>query len=203
MPELKVYVPSYNHGEFRTAEPPDDLPEFGDPRVPVIVREADGIRIVLGSHDYWDVSVPDVQIERRPGGWAVFLHPVGASDPSGYVYFLDNGSSYVVPEHGLGPTPPLMLLRDVDVLRHLDEPNSDAVRPTLKPCEICEARPEDQMDDWSGLCPRCEDFVNRYIEFKSVPFAQRDAVIAFLKLRPDPRPPIRATSATSSRRTRR
>ena len=38
-----------------------------------------------------------VQVERRPNGWAIFLHPIGGGDPSGYVYFLDDGRSFVLP----------------------------------------------------------------------------------------------------------
>src|SRR5690349_19453884 len=88
MSEFKLHVPTYNKGEFRQNTAPQDLPEFGEPYVPVVIRPTDGIRIVLGSHDFWDANVPDVQIERRPRGWAIFLHPVGGSDPSGHVFFL-------------------------------------------------------------------------------------------------------------------
>ena len=45
-----------------------------------------------------DMSKPDIQIERRPRGWAIFLHPLGGGDASGLVYFLDDGRSYIVPD---------------------------------------------------------------------------------------------------------
>lgn len=59
------------------------------------------MRVVLGTHDFEDMDKPDIQIERRPNGWAIFLHPIGGGDPSGLVYFLDDGRSYLVPD-GLG-----------------------------------------------------------------------------------------------------
>jgi hypothetical protein len=186
MPELKLYVPTYLRGEFRTGELPDDLPDFGEPMFPVVIREADGVRIVLGSHDYWNSNVPDVQLERRPGGWAIFLHPVGGSDPSGYVYFLDDGRSYLVPERGFGPTPPIAILASYTEVPQLDDAGSAETPAPLKPCEICEARPEDQMDSWSGLCPDCDQFVTSYLDFKGLPFTQRAAAIEFLKSDPAP-----------------
>src|SRR4051812_14098037 len=105
MQELKIDVPTYygaaNCG--RSLNP--ELPEFGMPRVPILARSADGIRIVLGSHDYEDCSMPDVQIERRPNGWAIFLHPVGGGDPSGLLYFLDDGRSFLLKERWQTSTP--------------------------------------------------------------------------------------------------
>jgi hypothetical protein len=114
MPELKLYVPTY-HGDKTQGRG-----EFDDPRHPVVVRDADGVRIVLGSHDFWDTKCPDVQIERRPGGWMIFLHPVGGSDPSGYVFMLDDGQSLVVPEHPASATPPVRLGEWDDAVRQVD-----------------------------------------------------------------------------------
>ncbi|MGA2231570.1 MAG: hypothetical protein ABSH22_11780 [Tepidisphaeraceae bacterium] len=122
MQELKVYAPTY-YGDSAPVQR-GEKQEFDDPRVPVLVRPADGIRIVLGSHDYFDCKVPDVQIERRPNGWAIFLHPVGGCDACGYVYFLDDGRSFLVPENGLGATPVIELLRSVG-----DVPEIDEVKP--------------------------------------------------------------------------
>jgi hypothetical protein len=201
MPEMKLYAPTYNHGEFRTGELPDDVAEFGDPQVPVVVRDADGIRIVLGSHDYWAKDVPDVQIERRPGGWAIFLHPVGGSDASGYAYFLDNGLSYLVPETGYGATPQIMMLRDDEALRHLDEPGYDGPKPTFEPCELCGAPSQEDRDDWAELCPSCGELVRKYLDLKGLPITERRTAIAFLKLDPERLPPTPASSTTKSRRT--
>lgn len=97
MPELKVYVPTYN-GDLVDLDARDNLPEFGDPQVPIVVRRADGLRIVLGSVDYFDASAPDIQIERRPQGWAILLTPMPAGEASGVVCFLDDGRSFVVPD---------------------------------------------------------------------------------------------------------
>lgn len=107
MAELRIHVPTYygsGPGAF------SDKPEFGSPEVPLLVRPADGLRIVLGSHDYFDATAPDIQIERRANGWAIFLHPVGGGDPSGHIYFLDDGRSFVTPERDLGTTPPVLVL---------------------------------------------------------------------------------------------
>jgi hypothetical protein len=201
MPELKLYAPTYNRGEFRATEPAEDLPEFGEPSVPVVVRDADGVRIVLGSHDYWAKDMPDVQIERRPGGWAIFLHPVGGSDPSGYVYFLDNGLSYLCPEDAYGGTYPIMTLRDTDSLRRLDEPASDVADPAYKPCELCGLDPKALMDDWSELCPDCGDLVRKFMELKRISPMQRRIAIEFLKRKPCPVTPDELPLRPGSRRT--
>lgn len=96
MKDLRLSVPTYyGHAATRTTR---ELPEFGEPLVPVLVRRAEGVRIVLGSHDYEDMNSPDIQVERRPKGWAIFLHPFPGGDPSGYVYFVDDGRSFVIPE---------------------------------------------------------------------------------------------------------
>ena len=107
MAELKLLVPTY-----RPSNSPD-LPanktgvEFGEPYVRVLVHSAEGVRIVLGSHDRFDSEAPDIQIERRMGRWVIFLHPLPGCDPSGFVYFLDSGETFVVPESHAGPTLPI------------------------------------------------------------------------------------------------
>ena len=63
---------------------------------------------MLGSHDFNDVDKPDIQIERQPNGWVIFLHPLGGSDAAGTVYFHDDGRSYLVKEWS-GPTPPIIV----------------------------------------------------------------------------------------------
>jgi hypothetical protein len=94
LPELKIYAPTY-YGEFpEVVRDAKKLKEFDSPEVPVVIRPADGVRIVLGTHDYWDHKCPDIQIERRAGGWVIFLHPVPGDDLAGHVYFLDDGRSY-------------------------------------------------------------------------------------------------------------
>jgi hypothetical protein len=189
MPELKLYMPTYNHGKFRTTEPSEDLPEFGEPRVPVVVRNADGVRIVLGSHDYWAKDAPHVQIERRPGGWAIFLHPLGASDPSGYVYFLDNGLSYIVPQDPCGTTPQIMVLEFGDKVRHLDEPAADAIGLTLEPCESCGSDIEAALDYGDEDCPSCGASVRQLMEIKRLSLIQHRAAIEFIKRDPESESP--------------
>jgi hypothetical protein len=117
MQELKLLVPTYNGKAFESQVSAGKLHEFGVPRVPVLIREADGVRIVLGTHDYEENGAPDIQIERRPKGWAFFLHPRGAGDPSGFVYFLDDGRSFVVKEIGAGA---IELADDGDQVRAVD-----------------------------------------------------------------------------------
>jgi hypothetical protein len=119
MQELRTYVPTFYRGSDEAERSGKN--EFDDPHVPVLVRPADGIRIVLGTHDYFDIQAPDIQLERRPNGWAIFLHPVGGGDSSGYVYFLDDGRSFLVPERDLGTTPPTRLLKWDAVVSEIDK----------------------------------------------------------------------------------
>jgi hypothetical protein len=118
--ETLLRVPTY-YGNAKTLDGEwVERDEFDEPNVPVLVHEADGVRLVLGSHDSNDLRFPDVQIERRPNGWALFLRPIGDSDPSGYVYFLDDGRSYVMPESHYAATPPIELLPPDDQLPEID-----------------------------------------------------------------------------------
>src|SRR5262245_260057 len=89
----KLVVPTYV-----ASQPHDqngDWPDFAEPNVPVAVHEAEGIRVIMGTHDWKDNDKPDIQIERRPHGWAVFINP-NAGDTAAYVYILDSGETYLV-----------------------------------------------------------------------------------------------------------
>jgi hypothetical protein len=66
------------------------------------------------------MSKPDIQIERHPNGWKIFLHPLGGSDASGFVYFVDDGRSYLLREFGCGPTPQIRVLEPGSCLREFD-----------------------------------------------------------------------------------
>ena len=101
MQELKLLVPTYNCQLFPEQVEKGEKPEFGAPDVPVLIREAAGVRVVLGTHDYDDYTKPDIQIERQPNGWVIFLHPFPGGDACGYVYFLDDGRSFLVKEMNL------------------------------------------------------------------------------------------------------
>jgi hypothetical protein len=114
MHECKFTVPTFNANLYPTEVQTGRVPEFGPPNLPVLIHQADGIRIVLGTHDANDLNKPDIQIERQPNGWVIFLHPVGGSDASGHVYILDDGRSFLLPENGLGPTPPIEALQPED-----------------------------------------------------------------------------------------
>jgi hypothetical protein len=119
-PEILLRVPTYYGNTIAADGSSVDREEFDKPTVPLLVYPADGVRIVLGSHDLNDLQWPDVQIERRPKGWVMFLHPLGGSDPSGYVYFLDNGSSYLLKEPAIGPTPPIEVLEADEALEGIE-----------------------------------------------------------------------------------
>lgn len=80
--------------------------DYTDPQVPIAIEEDRGLRIVLGTTHPRELK-PDVQIERRPNGWAIFLHPLGGSDPCALVYFHDDGRSWLTKEL-TGPTPELI-----------------------------------------------------------------------------------------------
>lgn len=116
MPELKVHVPTY-YGNLSDKVEREIRSDFGDPYVPLLVRRSDGLRVVIGSHDYFDMGAPDIQVERRPQGWAILLHPVGGGDPSGYVYFLDDGRSLVIPERS---DRPIRVVESTDEFPELD-----------------------------------------------------------------------------------
>ena len=98
MRSMCIKVPTYNASLFGDEAAKGIVPEFGAPEIPVLVREADGLQIVLGSHDFRDCTKPDVQIERQPNGWVIFLHHCGGSDPAGYVYFYDDGRCVLLKE---------------------------------------------------------------------------------------------------------
>jgi hypothetical protein len=97
---LVLMVPTYYGAAQVNTESFPDKEEYDEPRVPVVVQDAEGVRVILGTSDFNDMNKPDIQIERRPNGWAIFLQPVGGGDSSGLVYFLDDGRSFLVPETG-------------------------------------------------------------------------------------------------------
>jgi hypothetical protein len=155
--------------------------EFDDSRTPVVVREADGVRIVLGSHDYWDPAKPDIQIERRHKGWAIFLHPVGGSDPSGYVYFFDDGRSFVVAERG-GATPAIRCRRSCDFVAEIDGSYTDAEeREQIEQCSLCQKKLTPSGDNWEDLCPSCADEVSEFLDEEDLTDDDRDRAIEFLR----------------------
>jgi hypothetical protein len=94
----KLFIPTYVGSQYKLQKAESTpWPDFAPPNVPVLIHEADGIRLLLGTHDWEDNSKPDIQIERRPRGWAIFLHP-NAGDPIGHLYMLVDGRSYLLPE---------------------------------------------------------------------------------------------------------
>ena len=119
--ETLIRVPTY-YGD----KAGEEKQEFDAPWVPVVVRDSQGIRIVLGAR-LLGHTCADVQIERRANGWMIFLHPNGGSDPSGYVFFLDDGRSFLVPESDLSATPICRVAKWDEVIADVDraaDPNS-------------------------------------------------------------------------------
>ena len=106
---MKFLVPTYFGNLFAEKVRDGSSPEFSEPDVPVWIREENGLRIVLGPDEKGD-GPPEVQIERQPNGWAVFLHPAGGGDPSGYAYLLDDGRSFLIKESPIGPTVAIKVL---------------------------------------------------------------------------------------------
>ena len=123
--QFKLTVPTYNANYYDKKTFAALMEEYSEPNARVLVHEAEGVRIVLGTHDYDDMNKPDLQIERRANGWAIFLHPEGGGDPSGYIYFLDDGRSYLVREE-FGGTPAIELIASVDDIEELDSRESIA-----------------------------------------------------------------------------
>jgi hypothetical protein len=165
--ELKLTVPTYYGRANCVREIVGEPPDFDTPDVPVLIHEAGGIRIVLGTHDFNDMSKPDIQIERRPKGWAIFLHPIGGGDPSGYVYFLDDGRSLLLRENTYSESGSIEVLPDdAEEPTEIDEiddpqpivregrPSPDVVQDRCARCGQLSERSEDWYDN---LCPSCAD----------------------------------------------
>ena len=93
---VPTYVASQPHGDET------DWPDFAEPSVPVAIHETGGIRVIMGTHDWKDNDKPDIQIERRPHGWAVFINP-DDGDTVAYIYILDTGETYLVAEEWARP----------------------------------------------------------------------------------------------------
>jgi hypothetical protein len=121
MDELKAIVPTYYGDAHSSQIASGDLKELSEPYVPFVVRVDSGIRIVLGTHEFDDISKPDILIERRPRGWAIMLHPLPGSDPSGCVYFLDDGRSVLVPESDFCATTPIEVRKEDACVPEVDD----------------------------------------------------------------------------------
>jgi hypothetical protein len=185
MDEFKITVPTYYGAAHCKQNIAGDLPDFDSPNVPVLIHEATGIRIVLGTHDFNDPDKPDIQIERRPKGWAIFLHPVGGGDASGYVYFLDDGRSFLLKEglstasgsievlcwHEEPPEIDEIDLPEPDIRGRTlagspgDESTAQAIRIERRRaqttdqtrCARCGQTTEHSGDWYDDLCPGCAD----------------------------------------------
>lgn len=82
-------IPTYNPESCKESEP----------RIPVCIHTDDGICINLGTDDPANRNGPNVQIERRKNGYVVFIRTVAGWDQTCYVYMLDDGRCFVLPEN--------------------------------------------------------------------------------------------------------
>ena len=115
-----LMVPTY-YGAAQVA--PNFFPdneEYDEPRVPVLIHDAEGVRLVLGARELQDLNKPDIQIERRPNGWAVFLRPVSSGDTGVYVFFLDDGRTFLVPDGHSSEQ--IEVLEDCEDVPMIDDP---------------------------------------------------------------------------------
>lgn len=125
--ELPLTVPTY-YGALPTDQEKGPNYTYGgkqewdDPQMPVLIHAAEGLRAVLGSHDRHDYTVPDVHIERRPHGWALFINSLGGSDTAAVVYIHDDGRSWLVKDRS--PSTPEMELAE-DTPREIDYDNTE------------------------------------------------------------------------------
>ena len=109
MKEMVLHVPTYNANYYPTQVETGLIEEYGTPFVPVVIQEAAGIRVVLGTEDCNESRATDILIDRQPNGWVVFLHPFGG-DPSGYVYLCDEGRTIFLKERTFGSEPEVQVL---------------------------------------------------------------------------------------------
>ena len=126
---IRMAVPTYN-GKWLEEYP--TLQEYDEPEVPVLICRAEGVRVILGTHDYHDYEKSDIQVERRHNGWMIFLHPFGGCDACGYVIMLDDGRSFVTPERGAGDYGIQMVDYD-EAMAELDDikPSGLSCAPTM------------------------------------------------------------------------
>jgi hypothetical protein len=90
-------VPTYV-GELTAEERgPGVDPDFDKPYVPVRVSDAAGIRLILGTDDERDREKPEIVVERRPHGWAIFINSNG-DETVGVIFMLDDGRTMLLRE---------------------------------------------------------------------------------------------------------
>ena len=68
MQETRLSVPTYNYQLYPKYVASGEKPEFGSPETPVVIREEQGVRIVLGTYDY-DGFEQTRYSNRTPSKW--------------------------------------------------------------------------------------------------------------------------------------
>ena len=131
---IKMNVPTYN-GKWILDNP--GLEDYDEPEVPILIHPAEGLRVVLGTHDFFDMSKSDIQLERRHNGWLLFLRRDGG-DPVGFVVFLDDGRTYVTIERGWGIDEEMQVVDYETAVAELDDIKPDGL--SCSPMTIVERR---------------------------------------------------------------
>ena len=117
MEELKLYAPTYYRGS--PALKGCGKLEFDDPASQCSFTPPMGFGLYWVVTSQW-TEMPPTFRSSRPNGWAIFLQPVAGGDPCGYVYFIDDGRSYLVPESDFGSTPPIRVLHCNETVPEID-----------------------------------------------------------------------------------
>lgn len=90
-------VPTYVGALTPEERGPGGGPDFAAPSVPVRISDAAGIRLILGTDDEQDRVKPEIVVERRPHGWAIFIN-CNADETVGVVFMLDDGRTMLLRE---------------------------------------------------------------------------------------------------------
>lgn len=94
--KCKFKVPTYYGSNFPVAKLLEQFGgEFSKPHVPVLVRESDGVEVVLGA-DNIDADKPVVYFERRPSGWAIVVNSIAGADTACILYIHDDGRTFLM-----------------------------------------------------------------------------------------------------------
>ena len=114
-PEV-LLVPTYNGTTYPADVASGAKPEYTAPENPMTLAYDNGLRVVLGAVEASDMTKPDIQIERQPGRWVIFIHPEPGGDPVGYLHIYDNGRSVLQLERTFGGADGLVVLKPDDKL---------------------------------------------------------------------------------------
>lgn len=81
-----IHVPTY------------DTQTFGDPQVPCVIDNLQGLHAVLGSIDPQEPNKPAITAERRKSGWLIMINTFNGGDATVLVLLHDDGRLFITPE---------------------------------------------------------------------------------------------------------